>query len=280
MAALATYSTSALISGTLTRVPAAAMSPAEVRKRCAGRSARNTAFGRPRRYESSSALKRGCLSSALAYVDSIAGALEISGSRSTLSCGVKGSGRSMWRGNAERITLRSWMHEDGITSQKEEWYSQRNSGKSWSRISSTRSSPLYSSLIGSVSWAMRRCGSRYRKKPTSMRWNGPHPFPRVCSRRGIRFRCEAISSHENENPGTSRGCTAWRKSASESTSASPTESWRSRRCRMRRWKGFWLNVVRSPRSHWCVCITFAIDARTLLTRPSLLMVVERLHSSK
>ena len=34
--------TSALMSGTLTRVPAAAISPAEVRNRCAGRSARNT----------------------------------------------------------------------------------------------------------------------------------------------------------------------------------------------------------------------------------------------
>ena len=71
--------------------------------------------------------------------ESIAGGLAASGRGSALRSTEEGSGSSMFRGKAERITLRSWMHEGGITSQNDAWYSQRNSGKSCRSTSSTRS---------------------------------------------------------------------------------------------------------------------------------------------
>jgi hypothetical protein len=49
------------------------------------------------------------------------GGTEISGRRSTLRLGVKGSGRRIDLGKALRKRLRSWMHELGMTSQKEKW---------------------------------------------------------------------------------------------------------------------------------------------------------------
>lgn len=56
----------------------------------------------------------------------------------------------------------TWMQEGGMTSQRWKWNSQRNSGKSCSSTSSTRSVPLYSSRTASVSSALRRKGSRKR----------------------------------------------------------------------------------------------------------------------
>lgn len=52
-----------------------------------------------------------------------------------------GSGRAILRGKADRMTFRSWMHEVGMVSQKLEWYSHRNSGKSCKSTSNTRRVP-------------------------------------------------------------------------------------------------------------------------------------------
>ena len=63
------------------------------------------------------------------------------GQAHTLRLGVKGSGRRMLRGKADRMRLRIWMHEGGTTLHSSKWYSHRNSGKSCSSTSSTRSVP-------------------------------------------------------------------------------------------------------------------------------------------
>ena len=39
----------------------------------------------------------------------------------TLRFGVKGSGRRMLRGKAERTRLRIWMHVGGMTSHRAKW---------------------------------------------------------------------------------------------------------------------------------------------------------------
>ena len=52
--------------------------------------------------------------------------------RPTFKFGVKGSGRRMFLGNADKIRLRIWMHVAGMASHSVKWCSHRNSGKSWS----------------------------------------------------------------------------------------------------------------------------------------------------
>mmetsp|Transcript_43886 Transcript_43886/g.104313 ORF Transcript_43886/g.104313 Transcript_43886/m.104313 type:complete len:203 (-) Transcript_43886:1571-2179(-) len=185
----------------------------------------------------------------------------------------------MLRGKAERMRLRSWMQEGGIASHSARWYSQRNSGKSWRRTSSTRSVPLYSSFTGSWSSAVRRKGSMYLKSPTSILWKGTHPFDRFAwRRRGMRERCEASSSHAKAKPGRRRGCTAISTSANENTTASETTSVRSRRRRSNmRWNGFWLNAA--WRSVCMECMYLTMHARNLFTMAILVIEVERAHSS-
>ena len=63
------------------------------------------------------------------------------GAPNTLRLGVKGSGRRMLRGKADRMRLRIWMQEGGIMLHSSKWYSHKNSGKSCSSTSSTRSVP-------------------------------------------------------------------------------------------------------------------------------------------
>eukprot|EP00959_Pyramimonas_sp_CCMP1952_P310886 6505963-Pyramimonas_sp.AAC.2 len=136
------------------------------------------------------------------------GDCEISGSRSTFRLGVKGSGSRMLRGKADRIRLRIWMHDGGMLSHRLKWWSQRNSGKSCSSTSSTRSVPLYSSLTGSLSLALRRYGSMNLGITLSSRWKSGHPFcPPASSSRGRKLRCEISSRYANANPGTRSGCT-------------------------------------------------------------------------
>mmetsp|Transcript_59972 Transcript_59972/g.147450 ORF Transcript_59972/g.147450 Transcript_59972/m.147450 type:complete len:211 (-) Transcript_59972:557-1189(-) len=210
----------------------------------------------------------------------MAGGLLISERRSTLSCGVKGSGSTMWRGKAERMRLRSWMHEGGMASQKLKWYSHRNSGKSWSSTSSTRSVPLYSSLMGSCSSALRRYGSMYLNSPIISRWKAVQPLLALAWRsRGMRERCETSSSHAKEKPETRRGWHAWRASAKLKMTASGIASVMSRSSRVKsRWRGFWLK--RSLRSVCIVCITLTVVASALLRSDTLVSVVLRFHSSR
>mmetsp|Transcript_40415 Transcript_40415/g.79181 ORF Transcript_40415/g.79181 Transcript_40415/m.79181 type:complete len:200 (-) Transcript_40415:1276-1875(-) len=155
MACAAVCSTSELMRGVLYRVPAAAVSACDESRRCCCSDARKPLDPLPFRNLSSSG-RSGDAASAWVKGDRMAGGLVISGSRSMLSCGVKGSGSTMCRGKAERIRLRSWMHEGGMASQKLKWYSHRNSGKSCRSTSSTRSVPLYRSLMGSGISVLRR----------------------------------------------------------------------------------------------------------------------------
>ena len=59
---------------------------------------------------------------------------------------MKGSGRPRLRGKADRMRLRIWIQLGGITLQKTKWWSHRNSGKSCSNTSRTRSVPRYETV--------------------------------------------------------------------------------------------------------------------------------------
>mmetsp|Transcript_35025 Transcript_35025/g.79861 ORF Transcript_35025/g.79861 Transcript_35025/m.79861 type:complete len:201 (+) Transcript_35025:1193-1795(+) len=176
------------------------------------------------------------------------GALWMSGSRSTLRCGVKGSGGRMYRGNADKIRLRIWMPDGGITSQRLKWYSQSSSGKSCRRTSSTRRVPRYSSEMGSLSSALRRYGSRNEKRSTRRRWNAGQPLVlgRLMSL-GMNMRWDTISSQAKAKVGNDAGRRAWRVSATAASSCglmgSSALSLRStRRWCSKRWYGFWLKA--------------------------------------
>ena len=70
--------------------------------------------------------------------------------------GVKGSGRRMLRGKADRIKLRIWMQLGGITLHSWKWYSHRNSGKSCKRTNKTRNVP-FSTTWQSVTVVTSNC---------------------------------------------------------------------------------------------------------------------------
>mmetsp|Transcript_26609 Transcript_26609/g.81777 ORF Transcript_26609/g.81777 Transcript_26609/m.81777 type:complete len:302 (-) Transcript_26609:107-1012(-) len=165
---------------------------------------------RVRRY-SSSGSRNPKTSKAATQFERTRGGCEISGSKSTLRLGVKGSGSRIDRGNADRKRFLSWMHDVGIRSQKLWWKSLKNSGKSCSSTSRTRSVPLYSVRMASVSSTRRRYGSRNTNRSTSKRCTRTQPFWfLIRSTFGRNMRCDTSSSHENAKPGTTAGCSAWK----------------------------------------------------------------------